>query len=252
MPAYLVDLRPQIKIDGHTVATGIDVIGMANEHLIEIKLIAPDTVETLSKVAYAGGYHALAFSAQQIVNQPSESGVAGDTEGQAAQLLSQLGLRYIQQWDQSDKQLADLTGVALVRPMATAVIVSNAIEVSRVLQQPQQLDWKGVTIDAVLRIAEAVPRTSTSIDIPSWRRFSALQGSYWEHRQLEQDFAIDAVSADKGIAIAAEQGIQILDIDSSNVDSLLPILTHPQSVIDDIGQWVSAGHQVTVPLSPCR
>ena len=253
VPAYLVDLRPQIKVDGQLKATATDVISMAAEHLVELTLTSPRATETVSKIAYAGGYHALAFSAQQVVNSPlalNNETLAGDTENRAAQLLSQLGLRYIQQWDQSDAELADLAGVALIKPMPTAVIVSNAIIVSRVLQQPQQLDWKGITIDAAVRIAEAVPRADTAIDINRWRRFSALQGSYWEHRQLEQDFAIDAVSADKGLALAVAQGIDIHVINAENVDAILPTLTHSASVITDITEWVSVGYEVTVPIAP--
>lgn len=250
VPAYLVDLRPQIKINGIAHAIGQDVMGMGDVHRIEIQSYGPGYADTVHKNVISGSYHAVGISAQDIINNGDDKNNPADTEYQAARILSQLALRYLHAWDQADSKLANFGNLAIFKPTPSIVFVSSIIEVERILTQPQQLNWQGVEIDAVLRVSETIARNENSIAPLEWRQLSALNGSYLEHAILESDFGVLGISADKVIAQAKSLGDAIYEINSTNIATALLELNHSQAVKDDISDWVSQGLNVTVSQNP--
>lgn len=249
VPAYLIKLRAQIKINGRQMSIGSDSIDVGVQHRLEIHLLTPGATERIDSVLLSGSYHAIGFSAQNVAQNIPESDPA-DTEYTAAKLLRQIALDYSDKWNRAESELAGLLNVALVRPLPAVAIASNSHKVDMVLGRAYQLEWQGVTLDAAFRVAEPVARSSDATAARDWMRLSSLHGSMLEHQVFERNFLVDSISADKGLALARAQNIPVLTISAGNSGSLLPTLTHPDAVNADIANRVRQGLTVEVPRDP--
>ena len=250
VPPYLVDLRPQIKVDGMLQAVAAESMPMGARHLIELHVSGPSYREIVSKQLVSGSYHAMALASQGVFNRGEPETNEADSEYTAAKILSQMSLRYLSAWDQADIELAEAGDLTLIRPAPSVVFVSSSVNVETILGQPYQLNWRGVEIDAALRPTDALPRSANSISDIEWRKMSSLHGSYLEHSMLESDFGVIAISADKVLGLASSQGSTIYDISAQNIATTLPLLSHPQSVLDDISAWVAQGQTVSIAGAP--
>lgn len=245
VPPYLIKLRPQLKINGRLHAAGTGVLDHASPHYFEIRLLTPAGEERISQTLTAGGYHAIGVAAQAVVERILEDDPA-DTERTAAALLNRIAQSYNQAWNEADAELAGLLNVSLLRPFPSISIVSNVQVVHRVLGQPHSTEWQGVSLDAAFRVAEPIGRGDAAA-VKDWMRLSALQGSNLEARIFEEHFGVDAISADKALALASQSGIALLSVDKANLGSVLPSLQHPQAVLDDVQNWVDRGMRVQLP-----
>ncbi len=247
-PAYLVRLRPQVRLGGRVVGIAEEAVDMAAEHLIEVVVATPSGSECASRTVVAGSYYALGVSAQRVLRpaEPEEP-LASDDEFLAARLLSRIALGFAERWDRGEDELAGLLDVAVVRPLPAVAIAGNAVEVETVFNLPHTLRWEGVTLDAALRMAEPLARGTDTAAPRDWLRLSALQGSALEHRVFEEELLVDSISADKGLGVARQANTEVVRLNASNVDAILPALTHPAEVIDDIRDWVQRGMTVDVP-----
>ena len=250
-PAYLVKLRPQIKVDGQTKAVGSDSVDTGVPLAFEIHLTAPFGTDGVSETVISGGYQAVGLYAQKVARVIPASNPA-DTEYTAASLLDNIVTTYSDSWNQAETELSGLLDVAVVHPWPTVAVVGNALKVDTVLGRPMQLEWQGVSLDATLRISEPVARDATPADAAQqWMRLSALQGSVLEHQVFENQFAVNSISADKGFQLAQQSGNNpLLSITPSNINSILPTLTHAPEVLADIQNWVRLGLTVDVPQNP--
>ncbi len=247
VPVYLVDLRPQIKVDGRLRATGLQPIAMGTAHRVEVRVEGPWGSEQVASTLVAGSYQAIAVGAQRYLPRDDPGGEPADSEGTAARLLSQVANEYGAAWDAAEDELAGLLACGLVRPVPSVVFAADAVRVESVLDLPVELAWQGVTLDAALRVAEPLASASDPAAKRDFYRISALQGSALEHQVFEDDFLVDSISADKGLGLARAAGIPVETVDSTNVDSVLPTLEHPASVLADIDNRVRLGQTVEVP-----
>lgn len=246
-PSFLVNLTPQLKVNGLLVATGQSSIPAGQNHVSKIELIAPFGSRVLDKNLVSGGYHALGISAQKtLVNVvDTDSEAEGDTEFLAARVLSQIALRYSRDWYESEQELADLSGLHIIRPWPAVSIVSNDVVPEVLFGQVQEIGWRGVNLDALFRHTSAVQKLENStVSAAQWRLISGLHGSFLEHRTFERLFQVPSISADKGLAIANERGLELLELTSVNFQSEIVRLNHPEDVIDDIRIWIDQGFTV--------
>ena len=246
VPAYLVKLRPQVKLDGRLLAVAADAVDMGREHVFSLQVLSPNGEASVSQIVVAGSYHAIGVSAQDSVPQYTTDDPA-DTEYMAARLLNSVVQTYTRRWGDAEDELASLHRVALVRPLPSVAVVSNAYKVDTFMDQPYQIHWEGVTIDAAMRTALPLSQESDPQAPLDWMRLAALQGSSLEHRTFQELFLVESISADKGVQLARSQGMTIHHIDSTNVDAVLPTLSHPENVKTDIANWVRLGMNVDVP-----
>ncbi|MCP3961615.1 MAG: hypothetical protein GY719_27560, partial [bacterium] len=245
VPAYLVRLRPQLRIGGRRVAVGEGSLPMAVPHRLEIELSGPFGTERTGQTFLSGSYHALALGAQRFVEHVGEADPE-DEEFLGAALLSGVAYGFGTEWDAAERELAALLDVAVARPLPSVAIASNAVEAPVVLGLPRRLEWRGVTLDAALRVAEPVAREDAAA-ARDWMRLSALQGSALEHLIFERQFLVESQSADKALGLARQQGIEVLRLDAANVDALLPALQHPQAVRSAVEDWARQGFEVEIP-----
>ncbi|HUP42960.1 MAG TPA: transglutaminase domain-containing protein, partial [Thermoanaerobaculia bacterium] len=156
VPLYLVRLRPQLKVDGRPRAVGEEPVAAGLRHRLEVRLLAPAGEERVGRALVAGGYYALDLGAQRGPLRELTEDDPADTETLGAALLARIAGSYAAVWGEAEEELAALSGVAVVRPIPSVVVVAGAVAVETVLGLPEQLRWEGVTLDAALRAAEPV------------------------------------------------------------------------------------------------
>jgi RHS repeat-associated protein len=252
VPAYLVKLRPQLKRHGRLLAVATDALDTGVPYRFEIHLIGPAGSEQVTQTLISGSYHAIGITAQACAFVAVDPDDPGNTEFSAAALLYRVAVEYSQQWTEAEDVLAAWTDVALVRPWPHVVMVSNAMQVDTIAGRPHQLGWRGVTLDAALRLSTPIARHQERRAERDWLQLSALQGSLLEHRVFEQLFLVDSISADKGLQLARAQGVPVHRIETQNLQAVLPSLSHPQAVLDAIAAWVGLGLTVDVPATPLQ
>jgi RHS repeat-associated protein len=265
VPSYLINLRPELKLNGKKLFTAEGEIGAGINHRFDVEIITPAGTQTLKHTLLSGSYHALSIATGENTFAEVENDPA-DTEYLGARILANLGQEYNKAWTQSEVEIAKLLNVAVVKPFPSLNIVSNDLKVETVLGEPQQLKWQAVTLDAGFRMAHSIGRVevATSDSTPEviaqnkliaqqnakdFIRLTALEGSTLEHEIFEDLFKVDSVSADKGIQTARSLGQTVFTINLDNSSALISQLEQPTNVIEDIQSWVSKGFQVTVPQS---
>lgn len=249
VPAYLVKMRPQIKLNGRQTAVGSGSIDTGIVHRFDIELTTPTGSELIEQSVISGSYHALAIAAGGVAQQIAEDDPA-DTEYLGASLLSRLAYDYSRQWREAEQTQAGLLNVALVRPLPSIAVVSNDLRVDSLLGLPSEISWQAVTLDAALRVAQPIARDDGGAGAErDFMRLAALQGSSLEHGIFETLLLADSISADKGLQRARQQGIEILSLDSGNFSAERGRMTHPAEVLAEIENWVGLGYRVSSPLS---
>jgi RHS repeat-associated protein len=248
-PPYLVRLRPVLNIAGMPALAGEGELEGGAAHRIEITIDGPGGSAAASQQLIAGGIAALVFDAQG--DEPPEQGedvvLPGESESAAARLLANFGARYLASWDRANAELADLVGVSVVRPFPSVALVINQYRVDRINGAADALEWRGVALDAALRPVEPMAQTANAAAAVDWMTLAALQGSVLEHQLFEQQWAVDSVSADKGLALAREQGTPVLALTQATGISGV---NQPQAVLDAISGWLARGYVVDVPRDP--
>lgn len=255
VPLYLVRLRPQVKVDGRARVVSEESVAAGASHRLEVRLVTPFGEEPVARSLVAGGYYALGLGAQRGVLREVPAGDLADTESLGAGLLARVAGSYAQAWGAAEDELADLIGAAVVRPLASVVVAAGAVSIETVLGLPEQLRWDGVTLDAALRVAEPVagataagpPAAGAAAD---WLTLAALQGSALEHRLFQELFLVDGISADKGLGLARQGGIEVVTITAANLADELGRSQHPPSVESEIENLVRLGFSVEVPRTP--
>ncbi|MGA7296508.1 MAG: DUF6531 domain-containing protein, partial [Rhodanobacteraceae bacterium] len=249
VPPSLVHVRPVIAVAGQPTVAGQGEMETGASHRIEITLSGPAGSESLAQTVTAGGLTALVFDAQhdQPPEQPEDVSLPGDSETAAARILANFGARYLSEWDRDAAELARLVGVSVVRPFPSVALVINQYRVERVAGVVDAMTWQGVGLDAALRPVEPFPQTSNDNAARNWMQLASLQGSVLEHQLFEQQWSVESVSADKGLAVAASSGIPVLQLTSADEASQLNL---PQAVKDNISQWLDRGFEVAAVSSP--
>ena len=92
---------------------------------------------------------------------------------------------------------------------------------------PFQLRFQGVTLDAALRVAEPLARGADAAAARDFLRLSALYGSSLEHRLFESGFLVESISADKALALARQDGLEVLRFEQDPSEPRRPVRFSP-------------------------
>ena len=104
------------------------------------------------------------------------------------------------------------------------------------------MDFRGVSLDAGLRPVEAFgPDTDSEV---LWYRLAGLQGSLLEHRVFEDQWAVQAVSADRLLALVDDAGMEIVTL-MSGAD--LDGLPYDDALLGILENELSRGHEIRIP-----
>ncbi len=240
VPLYLINLRPQLKLDGKVVAAGTQVVAPGKSLRMELYLSGPFGQQEIDQNVLAGAYHAIVSGAQPT---RTTADLTDDTEYDGAALIDGIGKLYANQWTDSENTLAGLADVAITRPVPALSIVTNNYTVQYANGLPVNLAWQGVSLDAAFRPVESVGSKAKD-----FFALSALQGSSLEHTIFEDQFSVQSISADKGLALANQGGIGLLTITTVG-DAKLAASNHSDAVKADVESLVRQGYTVTIPAT---
>ena len=239
-PAYLVRLRPVLTVAGQRLAIGTAGLPMGADARLSIELAGPAGTKRFVNELVVGNLTVMALVAgRPILAEP----LALEQKG-AERIYFDEALMYLLRWQAAERELASLLRLHLLHPAPQVVTLGGVVQVNQVLGVPHEFTWKGAFVDADLRQVELV---GVPINRVRFMELSGLQGSVLEDRILREDLGVDSISTARLLAIANNQGIPLLTIDSSNIDTLLPSLPFGAKVKQDIRDAVQQGQQVLVP-----
>ncbi|ACM21656.1 hypothetical protein Geob_3313 [Geotalea daltonii FRC-32] len=245
-PSYLVRLRPVLKLDGERMVVATDGLPMGSDYTVTVSLVGPRGTETVSGNHIVGNLSVLSVVAQKTITLPEVKPEDVDAE----RILLEEAENYARRWYEAEEQLSSLLHLSMARPIPSVAILGGVIDVSYILDTPHGFAWKGVYLDAALRRiypgAAKGAGDSAAAKRKDFMLFSALQGSVLEHRLFEDDFQVGAISTAR---LFQELGGQVLTIDSTNIDTVLPTLSYDDAIKADITQSVAQNYLVRIPAA---
>ena len=244
-PPYLVEVMPVLKLGGVVLANGTGGVGLGVKLDFRIELGFPGGTDEVRNRVVAGNLTAIGLAAGQVT-------VEEGRQDEAARLLARLAFHYLDRWNRSDEELAALLRVVPIRPSVSTCLVQSAVEVEYAGGDPLypvRYDWKGLAIDADRRPSAPVGIEDDAAE-RDFLQASSLEGSVLEHRLFEDDLAVASVSTAKALQLAAQQGIEVLELRPDNAESLLAGLPLDAGVRDEIREAAAKGYTVRVPAAP--
>ncbi len=266
-PAYLINLKPELRIDGQVVATGAPTM-MGSDQSFTMSLNEPGIgVSNIDNIQKAGEYFGIGVDTarmgdpiaiqakldstktklqSQTYADISKDDVLGD-------LLFATITAYFVELDKSDETAADVNNLIRYRAVSVGMF-SLSLDVQEVFGVPTDAGAKGLMMD-VDRIMQAVfSKDGNMDDVKSYVLSSGNISSALEHGVFEQLYStpnnpVEGVSAVKALKIANDQGIPVYTINQANINTILPNLEVSLDVIDSIVNAVQAGKEVTVSKS---
>jgi pimeloyl-ACP methyl ester carboxylesterase len=249
-PAYLVRLRPVLKINNERIIVAQDGLPMGSEYALTIDLVSPQGTETITNSMITGNLTVIGITAGRAA-QSSELSVQGEKD--AERLLYESAQHYIDRWNKAEDELASLLHLSVARPLPTVVTLGGMIDVTYLLDMPHGFTWKGVYIDADHRSIETVTRTQSTDDRQKlFMQLASLQGSILENRIFEDDFKVESISTAKLMQLCTSNSVlctQILTIDKTSVDAILPTLYFDDNIKVDILNAVNQNFSIRIPQS---
>ena len=208
-PAYLLKLRPVLKLGGVIVKAGETPVQMGATHTFTIEIQTPRGTVPIANPVVAGGYYAIGLGAHQVRCRRPTSVAAEDTEEGAGTICSRTWPRTISSGGtRRSSRSPAILGVVHVRPALSEVMIGLAFNVTLAV-------WSAAG-DRVARRRSSMPICGSPILCRSaeddglrseFMRLSGLAGSMLEGEMLERNLQVDAVSAARLIQLARAEGI---------------------------------------------
>jgi hypothetical protein len=253
-PLYLVQVIPELKIEGQTVATG-GIIGMGQEQTFQISFSRPGgNTDRVNNSVQAGEYYAVGLNVSKVnfqylydrVNiwQPD---TAEDRDDRLGELLYLTSMFYFARSDHFKNELELSSDIASVRHPSES-IVGMKLYASYIFGAPMLIDSVGLNMDVDRDIISPVSKTDGS-NSSSWFMIQkGLFSSALEHFLFEYLMDFEAVSAVKFLDLASQQNIPIYIIDSENIQRVDELAI---SSVDkqDIRNFINTGKTILVPQS---
>ena len=230
-PAYLVNLKPQLRIDNEVKAEG-GAIGFGNDQTFTMVFIHPSfgEIDRVENMFTAGAWYGIAFDYQKV---PGE-------------LTMEHSDRLIVLLDSLD--LSDTTEVIVPEEWwAEEFLYSiglgyfSMVDVTFLFGVPYEVSLSGMSIDVDRDIENGFSVYNSQDAVKRFTKIRGYEGSYWEYRIFELWLGIPSVSTVKALQVASSEGIPIYDIDRSNINDILPQLSIPDEVKDEITNAVNTG-----------
>lgn len=266
LPAYLIKLKPELRIDGVVAATGTSVV-MGNTETFTMTFTAPKTSpDVITNQIEAGEYLGIGLDLGRI-SQEQMTALRTKLEATKAKLEAQefsgisrddiLGtflyataLSYHTELKIINYLTAKTMGVAAIN-LPSETIFSFELKRNFVFGIPISVSSGGLAMDAD-RLLSLVKALDGDTNKP--KQFflnSGMNSSVLEHSVPEQLFSTPenparGISAIKALQIANGHGIPIYTINQTNINTILPQLQVDTDVKADIQNAVNAGKEVTV------
>jgi cell wall-associated NlpC family hydrolase len=164
------------------------------------------------------------------------------------QLLHAIGTQWFFNLVYERDFYATTTQVAYTR-LPSETIATADLTVTYWFGIPRSASPGPFTVDADVDALAVSPISGASARRKDFMLLAGMTGSAREHRVFEGFFATPAVSSMKLLRIAADQGIPIHRINSSNIAQILPLLSLASDDLADIQNGVAVGKEAIVSQS---
>lgn len=248
-PAYLVQLRPTLLVDGRPVAAGSGSIEAGRTNRLELVLQSPAGELALQQTVLSGTLAALAVDPTGgIAAADANADAVADSDTIAGRLLGRFAERYLRDWARADDESASAFGTRLLRPLPSVVLALPQYRAEGAFGLVDRFIFDGVALDAAAHPVEPISLRAVDADEADWMRVSALHGSALEAQLFEQQWAVDALSADRALQLAIERNVPVLQLAPG--DGVGALSAHAQQVRDHVALWLDRGYHVAIPQTP--
>ena len=259
VPAYLVNVKPQIKIEGIVAVSG-SALGLGTEQAFNMQFVGPTYgTENVINAVTAGAYYGLGINPSKITKElleqrrskiaATQNWTNSDTiysDDYIGELLYTSAMVYFFELNTFENIAARSRGVVNMKDVSAA-IVSADVAVSNLLSRPMKIAAAGMMIDVDRNIHIASSKNGDQAKIREFMVPAGQLSSALEHGIFEQLYRAKGVSTMQVLQLANSQGIPIYTITQENVSSVLPRIQAASEVITDIQNAINAGKQVVIP-----
>ena len=260
-PAYLINVKPEIKLEGETIASSNQPIGFATDHSLQINITEADgTTDLITHYIKAGENVAIVLdfgnmsfeylrhryasqkTALELLKNVSIDKMVGES-------LHQVGIGYWVELDNISKETANMQKIMYTH-LPSEGIVSSLIKSENIFMTPYTCSYIGYGIDIKRDVSVAISKDGNRENSKNFFLQTGIYSSFWEAAILEQRIGLpmgNGISTARVMIIANIQGIPIYTIDSNNINTILPKLQHNQIVIEDVRNAIYRGKTVTIP-----
>ncbi len=260
VPAYLLQLKPEIRLNGEIKASG-SAIGFGKSQYFRINFKMPyGKSDSVENIVNTGGYYVPVMNLQTIpehqvlvrtdnfrkLDAILQSGGTVPLDDYAGEILNLTGLAYFQKLNSATKNAEQILKVVDVKEMSEA-IVSIDVSVDYVFSTPIKVTLSSLGIDVDRNIHLPIPIAG---DLNRKKEFMILNGmtsSFYEHKIFEDIFTTESISAIKIIQIANERGIPVYTLNSGNISTYINSLQVSTEVKTDVINAINAGKEVMIP-----
>lgn len=266
LPAYLIKVKPELRINGQVVATGAPVTLGAIE-TFDMTFSSPAySPEIVSNPVFAGAFNAIALDTGRVAQAQlfglkakmadtkaklEAQEVSGLTKDDIiGDILYSTALTYYAQLDVMNFVQAATMGMASARYPSEAIFSSD-VAVNMFFGIPRSVSSGGFVMDVDRNVSVNKALNGDEATKVQYLLATGMNSSALEHAVPEQLFStptapVEGVSAVKALNIANDLGIPIYTVTQSNIASVLPQLQVDAQVKTDIQNAVNAGKVVTV------
>lgn len=248
LPAYLVQTRPVLQLEGIEQAAG-GAVAMGQTQLWDVLLSDPQgafttrdsyTVKSGDEIVFGinSGGISQAFVQHRIATTPSNT---------AAENLNQVALHYWMQYDLYDSFVSSAMQVVRYR-LPSMGNFSSPLNVRYFFGIARSANYEVRTMD-VKRVMQSAVRNDAG-SVLDYSYASGAHGSNLEGVVFEQLFGRPSgagISAMQLLRDASAAGVRIYRITSDNVSAVLPVLALTADVKADIANAVAVGMEVVAP-----
>ncbi len=265
IPAYLVEMKPTLLVDGVVQAQGGGK-GLGQNQILTTTIVLPDSLGTdrITTGLVVGSYYAVGLplqkisedqlsrqairfsSLQSIFANPTSTAVArDDVLGDA---LHAAAINYFYNLGAAEDLISRISGLVLVRQPSMAVVFVD-VKVTHTFGVPTTVRPVGLSIDADRHVVSPISRSGDGNLERSFQVHAGLFVSGFEQVIFERMFNVRAISMTRLFDLANASGIPVYGITQTNVSQILPLLQVDPVVRSDIQNFVSSGKVVTIPAN---
>lgn len=254
LPAYLIQVRPELKIDDVAEATG-DVAGMATPQILGVTVSTPWYTNGKDYRILAGdvsviGINPASISARTYIKRIKQFDLTQNTGASSTdEMLFQTNLAYWAEFAAFTQAQAGLFKVQVYQ-LPSHGLTATPLSAVYTFGLPFSASYKSRTIDIKENFISAVHTGNDAETTRQFVRHTGYFSSALESSLFDQLFHLPlgtSMSALRAVSLANEQGIRVYTVTQSNIGSVLPLLGVSVDVKGEIGNAVGAGLRAYVP-----
>lgn len=270
IPAYAVEVVPRIKLDGEVVAEG-PAVGLGQDQYLTTETCwAAPTPERRRTTSFeneipAGNYIGIGIKAGDVPAELVEASSARlyasqervdagedvDPDDTLGELLYRNATDYLRKVDLSLGPLAQAMHARLTKHTSIGFSEINS-GVDILAGSPRYLYLDGMIMDVdQLFYGVYIPGDDGSQEL-KFRNIAGCASSELEHLIFERGdryLGIPAVSAIRILKLANGQGMDIYEVNPSNISTVLPLIDAPASIKEDVADDIHQGREVIIHKS---